>query len=1137
MYWAPPPSAPSSNHIGAGDFYTVPSPAENAQLLSNGDPDCSGYPTSVTVPEGDYYGLVLETGDVSCPKAPSIVYNARLDYPYYNIIYDGTLSSGTFLPYDNNNGVLSFNGGICAQKPEFETAVSTPGSSSPTSSCSDTVYSYYCSPSPVTYDCSGTYNGTNGLNYCLSSTSGKIVYSASCPSPGSGTISSVTAIPNSCFLAYNKTSPSNLESYLDSSNIFSYSGNLTSGISKQVDFLSSLASLLKSCQESNGNCTFTLTTQSSTPGELGIGNLKLHYNYNVSSLFNKSYNIFNITLHSTPIKPGSLVGYGATLQVVSQPFKTIEIGGFDSNYNCQIGIGNNLVTIPKNSSGICPADINLTTSSAFSFDGIASSKIYVFNKIAKPIIQIDHEAIQDKQKVSIPGQIQYLFVPITIKDNESSYDVNSAINVSILKNSINGFVFNNSFGYVSLTNGTYNYNLTYTGDEVTSKESIQQGNYVSWAKNLIKVEDIWNNTSPYNFTDLAKNYTFIKGSKIIDCQINGTNVTDTNECRITTLPDGTLVVTINYTGILKPNESLDPTIVAEVPPLTIYESAPSQTSSALNCYIPLGYSSCDSLSSLSPSFSQTAVITNNGTFTYPSINLSASIPQYNQVVPSSVLVEYNGKSVKPYYINVSSGVINWTTYNFSANSTEDWRIVYKGVPLRVELTNASSLGIFQWDVVLTAPPGLAYSNFYLYMGTPTATSQELCNSISTSSSPPICTTPNVQAQFPGNPNIYFIPGLSLTPPQYSVEVDVHTIPANGSIGFVPFANLGQAVQCSIVSFNQTPVVIGQVIETKDKVECTDPNPPSKQFFTLPFTYYFVLPSNAFSIVANSTVISPNGQQPLVSTGLSFIGNETYVPLFSYYNASGLPGSTKIFIVEFKTQPLSIIYKTYHPQTVYVNRPALSYINISLFNNAPIEILNASYNIPLPYGQDAVFVVNHTIVSNLSTVRGAYPISFTDVPGDSTDTGTIFYYTPSVVAQKLPSFVDYINGTEYIFSPFSLKSEDIYPINVSIFILNSTYDNLSSCFGVHSVYLANSVTAISGTPLHFECKGAGKYLYIYAGSFALDQSKLIIIQTNPLLNSPPPTVVSADPIVRFFVILGNDIVYLFKEIWNFISSHL
>ena len=1103
-YYGPGPSSSiqPSNFLGAGDSYTVPSDSDQTLYV------CT---STVTIPQGDYYTESELSG--GCPTPQKLVYNDRIDYPYYNIYYNGALYTGT------TTGSISANGGICADQNTLSTVYTSAGSSSPTAACSEAVTNNCasCSPSPVSYSCTGDYNSSTP-NRCLTSTSGSIVYSASCPSPGSGTITSVTAIPNSCIDSVNNTAVANLSIVANGDTLFSTTSSFTG--TKQLNITSALKSFLSSSSQSNGYSYLPIKFTSDKPGVIKLVNLDIPFSYNVSALYSKSYDIFNTTYAGTFIKPNSSIGYGATINVTSSPYEDIKISGFDSDNNCQIGIINKLTSVNNNASNICPVNITLGTDGEFSYGSASSSTIYIFNKRAEPVSQVFHTAAQNTSKVSIPGVIQYISVPVTLADNESKYGISSALNISFLTPSINGFTFNQTQRYKSVTNGTYNLNLQYSGNEVTSKESVQQGNYVSWSANTIKIEDIWNNTSPYSFANLTKNYTFVKGSKITDCEINGTNVLGTQECKLFNLSNGEINVQVKYNKSLQPKQWLDPTIVAEVPAISLLEYSPSQTSSQLTCLVKLGHSSCTNSSILSPSFTQTADFVNNGTFTYPKINLSASIPAYNQTVPSSIEAVYDGQVVTPYYINIEKGVINWTTYNFSANSTEDWTIKYTGVPLRVEISNYSSPGIFEWDVVLTAPPGLAYKNFYMTMDTPPSTSQQLFPSLSLIGG----TTPNIAESLPSDPNVLFTPGLSVSPPQNNMQVEVLTIPANGTIGFVPFADLGKSIQCSIINSTETPVVVGQVIQVSNTIKCFDPNSPAKQTLGLPFTHPFYLPSNAFGVVANLSKFS-NSSQPLVSTPLSFIGNHTYVPLSTLIYAK----QNKTFVVKYKIQPLAITYKPETPTHFYTNLPALSKIVVSLSNDAPVEIDNASYNIPITQGFNASFVINNTVVSNATQVDGSYPVQFTDVPGDFTEIGTIYYYTPTANVTVYPSYpsITYNNSQILYYSPFAVSSISPIPMqNVSMeanILANSSIPN--TCYSTVAVYIASSPSSTTGTKVPYKCYNA-TMIDAYIGPFNLGQTKYIVIATNASVVSQ---VVSSSP--SPFTGIGS----AFSSAWKAIAS--
>ena len=463
-YYGPGPSSSiqPSNFLGAGDSYTVPSDSDQTLYV------CT---STVTIPQGDYYTESELSG--GCPTPQKLVYNDRIDYPYYNIYYNGALYTGT------TTGSISANGGICADQNTLSTVYTSAGSSSPTAACSEAVTNNCasCSPSPVSYSCTGDYNSSTP-NRCLTSTSGSIVYSASCPSPGSGTISSVTSIPNSCIDSVNNTAVANFSIVANGDTLFSTTSSFTG--TKQLNITSALKSFLSSSSQSNGYSYLPIKFTSDKPGVIKLVNLDIPFSYNVSALYSKSYDIFNTTYAGTFIKPNSSIGYGATINVTSSPYEDIKISGFDSDNNCQIGIINKLTSVNNNASNICPVNITLGTDGEFSYGSASSSTIYIFNKRAEPVSQVFHTAAQNTSKVSIPGVIQYISVPVTLADNESKYGISSALNISFLTPSINGFTFNQTQRYKSVTNGTYNLNLQYSGNEVTSKESVQQGNYVSW---------------------------------------------------------------------------------------------------------------------------------------------------------------------------------------------------------------------------------------------------------------------------------------------------------------------------------------------------------------------------------------------------------------------------------------------------------------------------------------------------------------------------------------------------------------------------------------------------------------------------------------------------------------------------------
>ncbi len=353
-----------------------------------------------------------------------------------------------------------------------------------------------------------------------------------------------------------------------------------------------------------------------------------------------------------------------------------------------------------------------------------------------------------------------------------------------------------------------------------------------------------------------------------------------------------------------------------------------------------------------------------------------------------------------------------------------------------------------------------------------------------------------------------------------------SVPANGTVGFVPFANLGKAIECKIVNQTETPVIVGQVLQVSDTINCFNPNTANEE---LPFTYVFQMPPNSFGILANSTTVSLiTNTQPIVATGLQFSGNMTYIPLTSTYG----PLQNKTFFVKYKIQPLAITYSPYNPGTVYAGQPALSLINVTLSNDADIPIYNASYYIPLQYGLNASFVLNNTVVSREQIVKGAYPVTFTNVPADSTYTGTIYYYTPTIQATSLAPYSIYENNTQYLYFPFYLHSVDPLPISSGILLANTTYNGTAMCGAVSKVYIASSPNSINGTVLNYTCLDNYAMIKIDTGSYTLGQSKYVIVKTNPLLKAYVVVGPSGNifaPIVSFFEAIGRDIISFFAEI--------
>lgn len=1084
-----------------------------------------------TFPQNDYFSLVNTVFGNQCttsggcqyygngytwlyssspPITPAAPYYTVYDCNYYSGSVVGGSTTGSF----SNPGI-----GMCYQSNTVNS-----------NSCAS------CSPSSGSvYSCLGSYNSSTP-NKCLSSSSGvpissgQITYQTSCPSPGSGTISSVTAIPNSCFSTYNNTATANITQKVDGTSVYTNTGTFTG--TDKINITSALKSYIASCTASGSNCTIPITTSSSKPGVMEFSNLYIPFSYNVSALYSSTYNVFNYTQQGMAITPNTTVGYGSTITAEHPPYKTIAVHGFDSSVNCQMMIGNSIYDENVNGSGVCPFEINLTTSQTWkSFDNGSTSSIYLFNKHVKPITQTFGTAYQNTSKVSTPGVTQYITVPITIKSNASDYKVTSSINTSILTTNVSGFKFNQAKKYYTISNGSTTIDLGYSGDLVTSKQVTEQGNYTIWKQNTVTIDDTWNNTSPYNFSNLYKVYSLGAGAKVQQCKVNGTEVINTSICKVVTNTTG---VFVEVNDSLNAHQWVDPTIVAEAPNITVTESGASQTSSSITCVVPLGESACSpTASNLAPTFSQTAYFTNTGGFTYPSINLSATIPAYNQIESGTVLVSYGGVVQTPYYVNLTSGVINWTTTNFMPNSTEQWTITYKGVALTVEFTNESVLGKFEWNIVGTAPRGLAYTNFYFTMDTPITTAQYAC----TSTSLTVCTQPNTQSYLGQGLNINVIPDVTTQ----KLQIQVSQIPANGSVNFVPVGILGKPVVCNVTNTTQTPVIVGQVIQVNDRITCTNPNTNSTQVGTLPFTYNFQLPPNAFGIIANQTTVNIEGLQPLVSTGLSFAKNYSYIPLSSTYNAS----ENKTFIVQYKVQPLAITYKPLHPQTFYTNLPALSTVNISISNNAPIPIQEASYNIPIEYGFNASFIVNGTEISNESNVVGSYPITFTNVPGNKTEYGVIYYFTPTTNVTIYPPYQEVANSSSLVtFSPFAVTSVSPIPMaNVTLIanvLQNVSNSVVGACSTVVKAYLTTSPADTSGKSLAFSClkNSDNRVISVDIGSLNLGSTDFVVLYSNSTVSAQlvsTPTTPSINPFITFLQSVWNGIVKISKDISSFFGG--
>jgi hypothetical protein len=1100
-YYAPSAISQPASNLAYGSSYTVPNPPSQTEY-------CASSSSSVTIPDGDYY---TESFNSVCFASP-LLYNDRVDYPYYDYVEYYTGSTSTVPIAEGASFPSPANAGSCYTQNTL-TSVATGASSSVTGQCSQTTTSYSCSPSSVTYNCANDYNSSTP-NYCLSSTPGKIVYSASIPSPGSGSITGVTAIPNSCFNTYTDTAVSNITQKVAGTLVYSNSTEFVG--TEKINFTSELKPFLSSCTVTGSNCTLQISTSSSTPGLIKFNGLNIPYSYNVSALYSKSYNAFNDSNYGIPIKPNSTLLWGATLTAEHSPFKTIAVRGIDSKSNCQIQIGSSFYTSKVNSSNICPLQFNLTTSGQWkSFNNGSVSSIITYNKQVKPIIQTIQTPSQDTALVSTPGVSQYILVPETIKSNASDYGVTTSLNISILKPSINDFSFDNPVSTFLIPNGTTNENIVYSGNAVKSVETYTS-NAAQWKTNTITIEDIWNNTSPYSFTNLTKTYLFSKGSKFINCYINSTSIKGTNECVVTNNSNGSISVKITYTKALPPGKVLDPTIVLEAPNVTESQTSYIQAlSSQLTCTTSYLKPSCSN-STLIPSLSATATFNNTGSFLYNKINLSAVIP--NTTLSGDIIIEApNGSSISPYYYNISKGIVNWTTSNFIGNSVENWTITVKTEPLQTAFTSLSSGNEFEQEITYTVPPSspiLSYTSISLKETSPFLT--EYSFSLSPSFNPSVTSVGSLSTSVSvssSRSDSYFVNSLSSL---------------TGSLPIYTKGQIGNPPSCSIVYQNQTAVSVGQNAQYYYLVDCYNNN----SIVLDNYVDQFPLPSTAFDIhyapaYKNKSLISPLTPVPLSYTP------GTFIPLVASYNAR----ASQYFVIEFEIQPLAFSYNVLYPSSVYAGIPAPVTVNTSLQDSGSIEVDNVSYSIPVTVGSNASFIINGTQISSSKTINGTYKIEFPRISAHSIEYGTLYYYIPTLTVTKEDSFSLYSNNTQYTYTPLYVSSISPIPLNTTYLLMNATLDNQSSCQFIQSIYSSSSASSLSGTSLKFTCEDNNNEVLVNMGSFDLSQSKFITVKSNPVLkaliiSSPTPSIFQ--PVINFFVSIGNAIYNGLKAIGGFLT---
>ena len=1098
--------AQPANNLPYGDSYTIPSVNEFACSLGS----------SFTVPYGDYY--TVSSAVNACPSPPeSFTLEDRVDYPYYNfydnVYYTSTLSSGS-----TSGSLGSANGGTCFDQNNLESVVTGPGSSSPTSVCSYTNSCASCSPSPVTYSCSGDYNGTGGQNQCISpapTTPASIKYAASCPSPGVGSITSAKAIPDSCFNAYTDTAVSGVTSNLSSTELFSYPGSLYQGKKVNATLLTPLRSLLSSCTPANGNCTFTINSSSKTPGSLGFERLNIQYKYNVSALFNKTYDSFNVSNPLSSVlmafRANSSVAYGSLLTAINQPFKTVGIHGVYSTLptgsRCSLQSGNDFYYSQVNSSHVCPINLNITASASFgSYANSSTSRVIIYNRLAKPIVQVPNGApTQDTSKPSVVGSAQYVSYPISFIDNQTKYGVTGTLEVTA-DTPIYGS-FTDAAGSTKTFNVTGNATetLQYSGNGVKSFETMTGINdFAKWKTNQVNLTDIWNNTSPIPFTNLTKTYLLPEESIFIGCYINGTPVNGTNECSAVTNANKSISVTMTYRHALAAGMKLDPAIVYDAPAITETQSQYDQlTSQSLTCtlgYTQVGNYQCAN-STLIPVFS--SGVTFNSSALFAKVNLSAAIPANDSVYGTSSisLTPPAGANYTIYYENLTTGMINWTTWDLG-EGTKTWTISLETQPLNISLKDYSLGSQFQQRLDFSVPPvhfdgdlldqnGLVYLNVQYKETTPFLTSYEICTSQDLLTG---CSSAN-QGALPGsNDNVLLTSSL----PSKTFTISIGNIQSTStSIGsqVVWAAGIkGIPPACSVTYQNQTNITVGQNIEYWQKVRCLNNNSITLNDFVVDYQ----MPSTAFDIY--STLLYQNGtfKAPLAPIALT-VSNGFYIPLMATYPQSG----NNTFLIRFKIQPLSISYKPLNPTTFYTDLPALSSINVSLSNGGSINVQDVEYAIPLQYGSNATFITNGTAISNESIVSGYYDVLFKEVPAHSIVSGEIYYYTKTVNVTQYTPYAVNVQATSLVYYlPYALTSISPMPMTKVIFVSQVLDNGTGVCSTIQHAYLTAGPGAQTGTDLNFTCLPGyeNKVISVEVGPMNLGQTVYVVLYSNATLSA-------------------------------------
>lgn len=1108
----------STGFLGTGDSYTIPSITTDTCTTS-----------TVTVPDGDYYSYITFSTFSLCTASsgPELSVQQRVDYPYWawysvtqystqHSLQEDAIGAGNSYTLPEL-GLYNTGAGTCF----VQNQLSQVGIGSQASVSSNSNYA-----------CSGTYNSSTP-NYCLTSSPGTLVYSASCPASGSlsGSFSSVEAIKNSCFSTFTNSYPSSLKEILSNTTIYNEGGSSNFIGPVNISMEKGLKSALKACTPSNGNCSIYLNASSSTAGLLEYKNFTFSMRYNLSALYTKAYNLFNDTQAGLPIQANSTVDWGANLTMANTPSGTVKITGFSSSISaCQLMLQGSpsVYGSLKNSSDICPYSLNMTRGASWSsFKNTTVDSIYVFNRHAKPVVQNSSRIMtQYTQKLSIPGDIQYVTMPITFKDNQSDYGVSSAISVRANTPTVSGFSLSSGAQSVFSISSNATENLLYSGDKVTSNEVISPKTFLQGRLNIINVSDTWNNTSPVSFTDLSKLYLLPEGAEFKNCYINGSSVKGTNECVVTNESNKSILVNMTFRHPLPAGIKLDPTLTYVAPNTTFSETPYSQVNSLICTvsYTQTGSYVCAN-STVTPSWSATASYNNTGGFAYQKVNLSATIPKDNDTLNFSIaLSPPKGVNYTIYSRNLQKGIINFTTWNFKGNTQEIWGISLETTPLNVTIKDHSSSSTFDQNINYTSPINMTYYNIQVTEDTSFLASYELCSSGALLS----CTPPG-SGSLPGSNNRVQL-ASSISGRYATTSISSFT----GSQMTWLTGPLGRVPKCSILYQNQTNVTTGQNIIYWQKINCVNNN-------TIPLSNFQIdwnMSSTAFNIYSAQLYRNGSAVAPGLKPTSLFVNPGFFIPLIGTYTAGG----NLTFLVTFEVQPLVITYQTVHPSVFYTNVPALSTINVSLSNQGSIQVNHTSYAIPLSYGLNASFITDELQASNESRVLGYYNVQFSNIKPHTTVFGTIYYYTPVANVTSYPPYSVVQQATSIVYYiPFGITSTSPIPMADVNFVSNIVYNGTGVCSTVAQAFLTNSPGSKSGTSVPFSCLPGtnDETIKVNIGPMNLGQIEYLILYANVTLGArivsqPPSGGGSAPGIIQALQAVWNGIVWVSKEVSSFFS---